>query len=274
MEKPTGRLELHRGLWRAHVQLRVEGSIAHARGPCRKAREEAQEDLAKLSKARAVAKGSPIDVYEAMKCAVAALKAEASADDGCAPAEELPSERMVVQRLACAAAEAMKNGNASAALAAVNQLLAHPASLDEPWLKDGTLLTEAARWSCADVVAALLEHGASVSVARSDGLSPLHLAAMAGRTDIMRELLLWCADATTKDAAGLTPLRKATLLAPRAVLAETRELLLSAGASESPEECGDWARRCLADSSDKAYLRRFRCEDQPPPNGGIPASGV
>jgi hypothetical protein len=234
--------------------------------------------LAELSKARAVAEGALIDVCEAMKCAAAALRAEAepaaAADDGCAPDEKLPSERMVVQRLACTAAEAMKNGNASAALATVNQLLAHPASLDEPWLKDGTLLTEAARWSCADVVAVLLEHGASVSVVRSDGLSPLHLAAMTGRTDIMRELLLWCADATTKDAAGLTPLRKATLLAPRSVLAETRELLLSAGASESPEERGDWARRCLADSSDKAYLRRFRCEDQPPPNGGIPASGV
>ncbi len=96
---------------------------------------------------------------------------------------------------------------------------------------------------------------------------------MHGRVDVMRELVLWSADASSKDAAGFTLLRKVALLAPRETAAEARELLFTAGAGESQEECEDWARRRLADLSDKAYLRRLRCEDQPPPVSGVPASG-
>ena len=165
----------------------------------------------------------------------------------------------------------MKNGDPGLAHETLMSLLFHPTGLDEAWLDGRTLLAEAVRWNCAEIVSALLEHGADADAPCSSGLRPLHLAAMSGRLDLVHQLVVWGADPSVQDNGGLTPLGKAILTAPAGVLHDVRELLLVAGAQESPTERTHLEARLLADRSDKAYLARFRGDGAAPPAGGVAA---
>jgi hypothetical protein len=163
----------------------------------------------------------------------------------------------------------MQNGNRAAVSDLLSSVLTHPASLDDGFVSGRTLLAEAVRFNCQDVVETLLEHGADPNAACSSGLAPLHLAAMAGKLSMMHALLLWGADPCLGDSAGLTPLQKAVVTAPNAILDEARELLLLSGGRESAADRRRMATRLLADKNDAAYLARFRGDAAAPPVSGV-----
>lgn len=114
-----------------------------------------------------------------------------------------------------------------------------------------TLLSLAAFFGCADVVALLLERGADVNAASSHamGVGPLHAAIARGDVAITRRLLEAGADAQTPQAGGVTPLHGAASRGSR----ELVELLLDAGASRDAR---------MEDDSTPADVARQRGHDE------------
>ena len=270
-------VESHKGRWRARLQFKIDGTRATVRGPCRTDSASAQRDLALLLRAKTASISSQGAYYEAVVAAAAQLKASAAksvaigaSTESCRQDNENePSQKVEVERLARRAVAAMEAGDRAAAIEALTSLLCIPASLDNGYVCGRTLLSEAVRWNCPELVEVLLDYGADPNAPCASGLAPLHLAAMNGKLAFMHSLLLWGADPTMLDSGGLTPLQKAVLTAPPAALAGARELLLSAGARESAADRHRMAAREAADKNDAAYLARFRGDGAAPPGAGI-----
>lgn len=255
------------------------------RGPRRDEEASAQRDLDRLLRVRSVAIGSRRTAFEAVSAAATELKAAVARKRGggggggvavAAPHQPLlgeedglPDQKAEVQSLARRLAEAMERGDDAAASTALERFLRHPGGLDEGYVFGRTLLAEAVRFDCGEVVEALLEEGADPNATCSSGLAPLHLAAGAGKLSAMHALLLWGADPCLRDAAGFTPLQTAMLTAPNASLAQARELLLLSGGRESAADRRRMAARLLADENDAAYLARFRGDAAAPPAAGV-----
>ncbi|WP_353213454.1 ankyrin repeat domain-containing protein [Rhodovarius sp.] len=166
----------------------------------------------------------------------------------------------------------MKHGDEAGAASAIDVLLGHPLPLEHVRVGGRTLLAEAVRWDCREIVAALLDHGADPNASDASGMAPLHWAAMTGKLGLMHQLLEWAACPQTKDSAGITPLQKATLTAPPASLGGAREMLLLAGAGSQGASGSELAQRLAADAYDSAYLSRIRAEGAVPPANGVAAN--
>jgi hypothetical protein len=269
-------VEPEKNQWRARLQFKIGGVRTSVRGPCRDEQESARGDLEVLLRAKAsnsddqAAYGIVASVASGLKARVAARTRTASTAQGsiCLDAD-FPDQKAEVERLARQLAEAMQNGNRAAVSDLLSSFLSHPASLDDGFVSGRTLLAEAVRFNCQDVVETLLEHGADPNAACSSGLAPLHLAAMNGKLSLMHSLLLWGADPCLGDGAGLTPLQKAIVTAPNATLDHARELLLLCGGRESAADQRRLAIRLLADKNDAAYLARFRGDAVAPPASGV-----
>ena len=183
-----------------------------------------------------------------------------------------PSQWAVVQGLAREAIASLKHGDQAGAASTIDVLLGHPLALEQARVGGRTLLAEAVRWDCREIVAALLDHGADPNASDASGTAPLHWAAMTGRLGLMHQLLEWAACPQTKDSAGITPLQKATLTAPPASLGGAREMLLLAGARSQGASGSELAQRLAADANDSAYLSRIRAEGAVPPASGVAAN--
>jgi hypothetical protein len=274
MEHRVGLVEKCKDGFRARLQFRLKRfGQRSVRGPWRGKAEAARHDLAQLLRAKASASAGA-SRYEATRAAAASLAKlamdERSLQESAQEGNHAANQRAEVEELARCAAEAMKDGDHGQALASTTELLRHPVGLDERWVGGGrTLLAEAVRFNSAAVVAVLLDHGADVNMACVSGLAPLHIAAMNGRPALAHDLLLWGANPNQVDSGGLTPLRKAILLAPAAALMDTRELLLYSGTQESAADRQELARRVSADSSDRAFLARFHVTGHAPPESGV-----
>ena len=156
--------------WRARLCFRVQGLRKNIRGPSRDLIDAARRDLAVLLCAQGSASTRGGTAYEAVAAAAAKLKEAASGPQhgSVAPRSacaDTPSERAEVLELARRTVEAMKNGNRSLAHETLTSLLCHPTGLDEAWVEGRTLLAEAVRWECADVVSTLLDYGADANAA-------------------------------------------------------------------------------------------------------------
>jgi len=269
-------VEREKDQWRARLRFKIGGARAAVRGPCRDEQESARRDLEVLLRAKAGTLGDQA-AYEAVATAAAELKARVAGRRSiAAPAQrdlctdaDWPDQKAEVERLARQLAEAMQDGNHAAAHELLSSFLQHPAGLDDGFVAGRTLLAEAVRFNCQDVVETLLDHGADPNAACSSGLAPLHLAAMGGKLALMHALLLWGADPRLGDGAGLTPLQKAIVTAPTATLDDARELLLLSGGRESDADRRRMAIRLLADKNDAAYLARFRGDAAAPPASGV-----
>ena len=268
-------VESHKGQWRARLRFNLKGARTAVLGPRRSNAASAERDLAALLRAKAASMSSA-GAYEAVAATSAELKASAAESAVIAASarnssqdENEPSQKVEVEKLARKAVAAMEGGDRAAAAEALTSLLCYPTSLDTGFVSGRTLLSEAVRWNCPELVEVLLEHGADPNAPCTSGLAPLHLAAMNGKLAFMHSLLLWGADPTMLDSGGLTPLQKAVLTAPPAALAGARELLLSAGARESEADRHRMAAREAADKNDAAYLARFRGDGAAPPGAGI-----
>ena len=77
---------------------------------------------------------------------------------------------------------------------------------DNQYGRDQTLLHEAARMGYANVVRALIAHGASVRVWDRSGDTPLHTAAYFGSTSVVEVLLAHGADSNARTMDAKTPL--------------------------------------------------------------------
>ena len=80
------------------------------------------------------------------------------------------------------------------------------------------LLFEAARKGCVEIVARLLDRGASIEVRNAIGNTPLAVAAAAGRRRVVALLLDRGADIDRPDLRGATPLLKAVKAGRRGVV--------------------------------------------------------
>jgi Ankyrin repeats (many copies) len=252
-------IEAHYDKWRARLRFSDDGVRISVRGPHRNCRAAADRDLAILLRARRGAGLGRRAAYEATRAA----------------ADDMPNQGAEVEALARRVGEAMQNGDRRAALELTAEWLHHPASLDTRWLGGGTtLLAAAARWSCKDAAALLLEHGADANVSCELGLVPIHLASQCGNVSLMHELLLWGADPNRQDGEGFTALQMATLTAPSADVADARELLMVCGARETATDRRDFHRRLAADKNDRAYLAHFRGDLHAGPACGVAAAGI
>jgi ankyrin repeat protein len=92
--------------------------------------------------------------------------------------------------------------------------------------KGETPLSVAAMMKRNDVVEQLLAHGADINARNNDGLTPLHEAALGGYTDVAELLLAHGADINATSGDGETPLHSAAWSNHRYVV----ELLLAHGA--------------------------------------------
>ena len=274
-------VESHKGQWRARLRFNLNGTRATVLGPCRTNSATAERDLAALLRAKTASMSSE-GAYEAVAAAAAELKASAaksaaigaSTENCCQDDENEAGQKVEVERLARRAVAAMEGGDRAAAAEALTSLLCYPASLDTGFVSGRTLLSEAVRWNCPELVDALLDYGADPNAPCASGLAPLHLAAMNGKLAFMHSLLLWGADPARPDSGGLTPLQKAVLTAPPTALAGARELLLSAGARESAADRHRMAAREAADKNDAVYLARLRGDGAAPPGAGIASSSL
>lgn len=279
MADRNGLVEKFKERYRARLQFRVKGlGRRSVRGPWHGNAEGARQDLMHLlrAKAGAVARASRFEEVRAVAVSLAKLAVgkrllQESAEDG----NHAGDQRAEVEELARCAAEAMKDGDHGGALASTTELLHHPVGLDDMWVGGGrTLLAEAVRFDSAAVVAVLLDHGADVNMKCASGLAPLHIAAMNGRPALIHELLLWGANPNQVDSIGLTPLRKAILLAPAATLMDTREILLYSGTKECAADRRELACRVTADDNDRAFLSRFYANGHAPPEVGVASHSV
>ncbi|MGV2442320.1 ankyrin repeat domain-containing protein, partial [Bacillus atrophaeus ATCC 9372] len=75
----------------------------------------------------------------------------------------------------------------------------------------------------AGVVTALLEHGAAVDAAGPDGRTPLMMAAMFNRDEMVEALLRAGADREAKDASGATAAQMAWAMGARNALSVLEE---------------------------------------------------
>jgi len=269
-------LQNHKGQWRARLQFKIGNERSAVLGPCRIDPASAEHDLRVMQRAKQESSLSGRAAFEAVSAVAAELRKSSAkhlVGDG-GPGEDSftpPSQQAEVEALARMVSKAMENGNRKGALDALMALLRHPASLDDGIVDGRTLLAEAVRWNCHDVVDALLEHGANPNALCSSGLTPLHMASMSGKLHLMHALVAWGADPNIPDAAGLTPLRRAILTAPVAAVAGARELLLSVGARETAVARQEMAARLAADKNDLFYLVRFRGDGVAPPASGVAA---
>jgi ankyrin repeat protein len=87
-------------------------------------------------------------------------------------------------------------------------LLSHGVAPDKPRSPKGrtALMVACAYWCGLDMVKLLVSHGAGVNLAAEDGSTPLMLAAMNEKQDVVDYLLSKGAKADAKDAKGLTAL--------------------------------------------------------------------
>jgi hypothetical protein len=102
-----------------------------------------------------------------------------------------------------------------------------------------------------DVVAALLEKGASPNLTDVGGATALHLAVRQGQTEIAQLLLDANADANAVDSEGWTPLMRATQQERQ----DTVELLLKRGADRSyTNQSGDNAVTIAAKAGNRSIM--------------------
>lgn len=104
-------------------------------------------------------------------------------------------------------------------------------------------LLEAAREGAPGVALKLVEQGADVRAAQSDGTTALHWAAHSGDIELARRLVKAGADVNARNDYGSSPLQEAALRGDAAFLS----LLLKAGAHvESPNDEGETALMTVA----------------------------
>ncbi|MBI3546072.1 MAG: ankyrin repeat domain-containing protein [Gammaproteobacteria bacterium] len=102
-------------------------------------------------------------------------------------------------------------------------LTAYP-TLKELVQRDPDWLQYAAKTSGRETIRYLADLGARLNRSGSDGLTPLMTASVAGNSDAVRALIELKADATLRDAANQTALKKATLKGQAKVVETLREL--------------------------------------------------
>jgi hypothetical protein len=246
------RAERNKEGWRAHLHVRSSNADFHVRGPTRRSRDACDVDIATLE---TKTRGHQGNVVVAARVAVAELRL-ASANVPPIPdwetAAQVLDQRKIVQQLALLAMGAMSRGQEEDALSAISAFLVHLAPLDDCYDGKNTLLTQAICTGSLATVSFLLDHGADPDAPRSDGACPLHLAAGAGRADLMNELIQWGANVSQTIDGQITPLQEVLRLAPSKAIHECRELLLLSGHCETAEERRAWRRRVAADAAASA----------------------
>jgi ankyrin repeat protein len=136
---------------------------------------------------------------------------------------------------------------------------------------EGTPLLDAAIDN-KDPAEILLAHGASVTVTNRDGVMPLHLAATAGKTNVIEALLNHGADINSRDGWGSTPLIRAVANGQNSAV----EFLLQHGADpnirndkgNTPLDLAKNANSGPALGMRTLPLRTLR----PPPDAAVPVS--
>lgn len=253
----SGQVEPHRGGFRAHMQIRVEGKKRHFCGPTQSSRERAEEDLHELREAKRKRIESNETLIEELLSVCERLSKKKAEEKAFADFEN----EKEAQQLITSAFETLDCN-------VVMELLERGFPIDQPAgveFHRRNLLMQAARLGNDVVARRLLERRANVGACTPAGSTALHDACSKGHIEVVKVLLEWRADPAAETPDGFSPLDSAITFANKNV-AEMRMMLLECGGSDREE---DWARRRHADHCGAAYVDRARASSQPPPMPGL-----
>ena len=173
------------------------------------------------------------------------------------------AEPPMTAQLRQAAANALISRDSTAAMAALEELLATRADLDM-LIPDGRpLLLVATGNEMVDCVALLLEKKADPNTQSLRGWSPLHGACGTGNKELIATLLHAMADPHVTSVSGRTPMSSARLQAAPAKLDGIRQVFAEHGIAESPCERQLWDLRMRKDENEKVWRARLDAELTP-----------
>lgn len=257
-KKLTGKVELHRNCFRAHMQVRFKGKNLHFCGPSHRFQDRAEEDLEELRGAKHQrSKGILIEELHSVCKRLSKKKADENA------LKDLENDAEV-QELIKSAFEALD-------LTMVERFLEHGISIDRGGgvkFRGCNLLMRAAWLGNYAVARRLLERHANVEACTTEGETALHFAFCRGHVEVAEVLLKCGADPTAETSSGWDLWDYAINFAPYDKVAEMRMLLFECGVKEMSVNREDWVRRRRAEKWGSAYRDWALGASEPPPVPG------